>query len=163
MNFSYFDQFKDMEVDLTPYLSGVTPDYKFSNRQPVKTTVKNLFEKYSLNFDYTKNVDFIYKYTIEEGDAPDVVSFKNYETVDFWWLIFVFNNIQNPFLEWPLSHEQINQLSDTLFEKENKFTRNTYYELLFEKNESLREIILPSPSIITEIVWGYQQQIIENT
>jgi len=40
-------------------------------------------------------------YRIEEGDLirPDLISYKIYGTINFWWLIMMFNNIHDVFNE----------------------------------------------------------------
>lgn len=161
MNFSYFDQFQDIEIDLGPYISSISNGYTLSNRQPVKTKIKNLFTKYDLILNLRQNINFFEKYEIPEDELPEVTSFKKYQTTDFWWLVLVFNKIENPFLEWPLTQEQINKMADYLFETEGKYTRKTYYEFLFERNESKRSILLPLPTILNEIVWLYQSKLLE--
>lgn len=36
-------------------------------------------------------------YTIVSNDNWPLISYKNYNTVDLWWLVCKFNNIVNPF------------------------------------------------------------------
>lgn len=37
-------------------------------------------------------------YRVVAGDLkrPDLISYKCYGTVDFWWILMIFNNIENP-------------------------------------------------------------------
>ena len=39
-------------------------------------------------------------YRIVEADVmrPDMISYKCYNTVDLWWLLMVYNNIENPLM-----------------------------------------------------------------
>jgi len=37
--------------------------------------------------------------TAEEEGRPDLISYRYYDTVEYWWLICVANDIQCPFLE----------------------------------------------------------------
>lgn len=41
------------------------------------------------------------RYRVSEQDLmrPDLISYKVYGTVNYWWVILVINNIQNPFLD----------------------------------------------------------------
>lgn len=162
MNFSYFDQFPDIEIDMSDYLKNVsgTGQYLFSNIQPVKTNIKNLFVKYELALDFKKNIDQIQRYTINEFELPDVVSYKNFGTIDFWWMVLVFNDIKNPLKDWPVSQDQLSVLTEYAYETEGKYPRTTYYQFLFEANEAKRNILLPKPSALQEIIWAYQQQIL---
>ena len=40
-------------------------------------------------------------YRVEVIDLlrPDLISYKVYGTVDFWWIILLVNNIENPFVD----------------------------------------------------------------
>lgn len=45
-------------------------------------------------------------YRIEDGDTPEIISFKMYGTTDYNWAIMHINGIANIQQEWPLSEEQ---------------------------------------------------------
>jgi nucleoid-associated protein YgaU len=56
---------------------------------------KNIFFKSSSNIS---ELDDVYKpYTVMDGDTWTLISHKMYKTVELWWFICKFNNIQNPF------------------------------------------------------------------
>jgi len=40
-------------------------------------------------------------YTVKEDDLsrPDLISFKTYSTVNYWWLICYVNEVHNPFVD----------------------------------------------------------------
>ena len=40
--------------------------------------------------------NFFTKYVIRFGDTWPLVSYRNYKTPNFWWLILLANNINNP-------------------------------------------------------------------
>lgn len=55
----------------------------------------------SINFS---NIEFFDKslyteYLVQETDCWTNISYKNYGTIELWWLIAKFNNIKNPFTE----------------------------------------------------------------
>jgi hypothetical protein len=53
-------------------------------------------------------------YTVEEGErAEDVANFY-YGSVDYVWLVYMANNIIDPYHEWPLNTQEFN---DMLIEK----------------------------------------------
>jgi len=41
----------------------------------------------------------IYRITSEDMMRPDLISEKAYGTVNFWWVILAFNDIENPLVE----------------------------------------------------------------
>tara|TARA_B100001113_G_C21114992_1_gene624960 strand:+ start:1135 stop:1671 length:537 start_codon:yes stop_codon:yes gene_type:complete len=49
-----------------------------------------------------------YDYTIEDGMRPDQVASYYYGSSEFVWLIFLANEIVDPFYSWPLTQNQLN-------------------------------------------------------
>lgn len=159
-NFNYFDQFKDMEIDLTEYLiEASTPEYqlKFSNLQPVVVTVKNLFEQFQVIDTYKRDAATFIKYSVQDNERIENVSEKFYSSPDFWWILCIFNEIRNPFYDLPLSENQIIQLAKRLGDEERKYPEKVYYKLIFNKNEDRREINIPKPSLIGSVVWDFRK------
>jgi uncharacterized ubiquitin-like protein YukD len=163
-NFDYFDQFSDFEIDLTKYLEYYsTSDYtlKFSNLQPTKTTIKNLFDTFAVTIDYAKNRFSLFEYEILEGELPSYVSYKNFNTNEFWWLIFLLNNIKNPFTEWPLTQVQLNEYTEMLYRDQGKYSKEFYYQYLFTENEKKRVIKLPYQTQLIDVISQFRKAILD--
>ena len=74
----------------------------------------NLFQNLSAYIDMidqiSDDVAFYEKYTIMDGERPDVLSYKLYGTIDFYWSFFLLNEklrVQG----WPLTTQQMYSLS----------------------------------------------------
>lgn len=163
-NFSYFDQFKDMEIDLTDYLIRYSSeDYqlKFSNLQPVKVTVKNLFEQFRVIDTYKRDAATFIKYKAQDNERIENISQKFYSTPDFWWVLCVFNDIRNPFFDLPLSEAQIIELARRLGDEEKKYPEQVYYRLIFDKNEDRRELNIPKSELIGAVVWDFRKEMMK--
>ena len=162
-NFDWFDQFAKMKVDLTSYLSDFSTDsytLRFSNMQPAVTKLTSLFDVYRINLDIAANDSNFVPYTIADGDRPDTLSFSNYKTVEFWWLILLVNGMKNPFRDWPLTQDQLNTLVDSRFANEGIYTIQTYYDMLFADNEAKRNIVLPTQSALYDIVYQFRKAVL---
>lgn len=163
--YNYFDQFKDTKVNLTNYLTNLSVsgyDYRFGEKQPVITDLKNLFSHYEVIIEFKKNVDSYIHYLIPEGYTVDRISYDFYETTEFWWIIYIFNNIKNPWLEWPSTQEQLTSFTQLLYNEEGKYSYDTYYKFLQEENEQKKNIIIPKNYAIRDIIWSYRSQILES-
>ena len=159
-NFNYFDQFKDMEIDLTEYLIKASePEYqlKFSNLQPVVVSVKNLFEQFQVIDTYKRDAATFTKYGVQDNERIENVSEKFYATPDFWWILCIFNDIRNPFYDLPLSENQIIQLAKRLGDEERKYPEKVYYKLIFNKNEDRREINIPKAALMGSVIWDFRK------
>lgn len=153
--FSYFDQFMEYQVDLTPYLKNFSTSahsLKFSNKQPNNITIRDIFTKVIVEIDYKKYASNFETYSIKDNEDIFSICYRKYNKIDYWWIIFVLNNIQDPLRDWPFMHEEVIKLASILYEKEGKYTLDAYYNLLFERNEKKRIIILPDMSTIREML-----------
>jgi len=45
-------------------------------------------------------------YRIPSGDTPEMVSFRFYDTVDYYWVVLLMNNIKDRFYDWPKTEHQ---------------------------------------------------------
>ena len=54
--------------------------------------------------DYIKNNGSIFaKYSVPDGETPEMVAFFLYKDVAYHWIILLFNQIINTYYDWPLS------------------------------------------------------------
>ena len=44
---------------------------------------------------------FFVRYDIQDGDRPDIIADKIYNDSEYSWVVLLFNNIVNPYEEWP--------------------------------------------------------------
>lgn len=164
MEFSYFDQYFDIEIDLTDYLIKLSDaggeNYALNNLQPVKVSIKNLFTHYNIIFDYKRNVNLILRYDVLDNESMELVSYKTYGTVEYWWIVALFNDIKNPFKDWPLSVDNVKQVASNLFQNEGKYSMDTYLTYINDMNDDKKQIILPKPDTLKDIIWKYRQSIL---
>ena len=45
-------------------------------------------------------------YRIPSGDTPEMVSFRFYDPVDYYWVVLLMNNIKDRFYDWPKTEHQ---------------------------------------------------------
>jgi hypothetical protein len=61
------------------------------------------------------NVDKTYvfqTYKITEGQTPESVAAEIYKEANYHWTILIINDIVNPYLDWPLSDEELTEYVD---------------------------------------------------
>jgi len=67
-------------------------------------------------------------YTIQAGETPDEVSYLYYGTVDYTWMIYLANNMIDPYKDWPLNdNELIEYIADKYKDEYEASTGNTSY------------------------------------
>ncbi len=57
-------------------------------------------------FKRAKNIDTIfYKYRIKDGERPDTIAYNYYGDPEYFWVVFIVNDIVDPYYEWPMSQQ----------------------------------------------------------
>lgn len=67
------------------------------------TAVTNLIAKVKFDESVTKNLATFYPYTIKEGERADQIAQSYYEDASYDWIIYLGNDIADPYHDWPKS------------------------------------------------------------
>ena len=52
------------------------------------------------------NTSLFYTYNIQEGDTPEMIASKYYGDAELHWIVLIFNEIIDPFYDWPMHYQQ---------------------------------------------------------
>lgn len=151
---------------------------------PKNSSVKliaDFFTRVKVSERYIQNTAILVPYEIQEGETPELVSYKFYETPFYHWVILICNNIVDPRQEWPLSENQLKKYIEMQYPGQNFYDiyeyRNTetgyvedydveklaqeiiqpisILEYETEKNEAKRNIRILQPVFINEFTRYY--------
>ena len=61
-------------------------------------------------------------YDVQDGQRPEHISYDVYDTVDYYWVILLCNQIIDPYHDWPKSNIDL-----------NNFAKQRYGELNLQK------------------------------
>ena len=87
----YFNDFPQIQYD--PTGSG-----NYITIQDIMTRIKVR--------DYIKNnASFFAKYSVPDGDTPEIVAYNIYGDSTYHWILLLFNQIINTYYDWPLSRK----------------------------------------------------------
>lgn len=70
---------------------------------------RNLLARPIIKTKILANPTLIYDYTIQDGQRPDQIADAYYGNVNFVWLVFLVNNIVDPYYDWPLTSNQFKE------------------------------------------------------
>jgi hypothetical protein len=76
-----------------------------TNRRHIATDITRRFKVE--NIIKSPNLIF-YDYMIKDRDRPDIIADKYYGDSTLDWLVFIVNNIFDPYFQWPLNDKQFN-------------------------------------------------------
>ncbi len=81
--------------------------------------VTNLTFKFKFNDTFKENSVVYYDYIIPEGETPEILASKFYNSPERHWIILMLNNIVNPLLDWPMSYYSLNKYIDLKYSANN--------------------------------------------
>jgi len=67
------------------------------------TTIQDIMTRIKVR-DYIKNNGSLFsKYSVPDGETPEMVAFFLYNDGNYHWILLLFNQITNTYYDWPLS------------------------------------------------------------
>lgn len=87
----------------------ITPD---QNGNAILMT--NIMSRNNLISELQNNPMLFYKYSVQDGDTPEIVAEKYYEDPYRYWVVLLANQLLDPLWDWPLKY---NDLIDYIISK----------------------------------------------
>jgi hypothetical protein len=83
------------------------PNITVTDNNNNSVVMKNLLVRTQLLPELNKNPLLFYKYSIQEGDTPEIIADKYYgDSYRFWMVLYGNSNIQDPQFDWALTSSQ---------------------------------------------------------
>lgn len=79
------------------------PTITYEGREVKDITRRNQFVKL-----VTSNPLLYMPYTVKEGQRPEDIANFYYGSTDYTWLVYISNNIIDPYHEWPMAERDFN-------------------------------------------------------
>jgi hypothetical protein len=79
-----------------------------NNNRPVVIT--DFLRRIAISDKFRENSVVLEDYFIQDGETPEQVSYKIYDTPSYHWVILMVNDITNPREEWPITDSKITDL-----------------------------------------------------
>jgi Base plate wedge protein 53 len=81
--------------------------YTFNFKEQNPDIVTNIFSRVRMRTEVLQNSLSYYKYQVQDGDTPEIVSYKEYGSPDYHWIICLVNNMSDPLFEFPLEESSL--------------------------------------------------------
>lgn len=122
------------------YFSQV-PLVEYGNLETANSTVvlTNLMTRSAFLKEIVENTSLFYDYEVKDGETSEIIADKLYGSADRAWIVLLFNNLMNPYYDFPLISEQLNDLVEskygttvavaqsTIHHYEERITRTVFY------------------------------------
>jgi len=74
--------------------------------------VTNIMTRFRIQENLKENAAVYYTYDISDGDTPEILAAKLYDSPEKHWMILFMNDIVDPQYDWPLSFGQLTSYID---------------------------------------------------
>lgn len=127
-------------------------EYNFDG---TKRDIKNLFNKlYLQGLRHETDPTYFTEYTIQEGETPEMVAYKFYGNVDYWWIVCMTNGIEDVFYDWPMTLSDIRAYSDEML-KDYPNDERYNIENLITENDNKRFIRVLRETYLNRLISEY--------
>jgi hypothetical protein len=75
-------------------------------RDGVTNLVTNLLTRIATVKGEIDTSALYYEYVIKDGDTPEIIASKYYGDAELHWVVLIFNDIIDPFYDWPMEYRQ---------------------------------------------------------
>ena len=70
--------------------------------------VKDITRRNSFTAIFADNTSLYLPFTVREGERPEDIANYYYGSTDYTWLVYMANNIIDPYLQWPMAEADFN-------------------------------------------------------
>lgn len=112
--------------------------YSFDTQQIDPKQVINIFQKSVILKELLENTSVFYEYSVQDGDTPESIADKLYKDPFRAWIVLLFNQINNPYYEFPLDNLSL-----------DKYIANKYNQTVGQSRSSIHHYEKESISTYT--------------
>jgi hypothetical protein len=76
----------------------------------------NIMSRFKFEDKFKENTVVYYDYTISDGETPEMIADKIYDSSERHWIILNLNDIVNPYLDWPMDSNSLIKFIDKKYE-----------------------------------------------
>lgn len=133
---TYFEQ-----LPLTPYTD-------FSNNQRNGVLLTNIMARSTFLTEILENSSVFYEYQVKDDETAEIIADKLYGDPNRHWIVLMFNQIVNPFYEFPLSVERLEDLIRKKYNQTVEESQTTIHH--YERRISKSTLLNGSPQATSE-------------
>ena len=121
------------------------------NKLPLLLT--NVTARYKIRDELKQRAAIFYNYTVKEQDTPSSIAFKYYDDETLDWVIFLINDIIDPYYDWPLSYNSFNEYMRSLYGSVDraKATVYEYRKILNDRSVLIDGTVIPKRTVVVDL------------
>ena len=138
---AYFENFQNISYDTVG-----NKNYK---------TIKDILTRVKVRDNLKGSLSIFEKYDIKDGETPEALAFEKYGSTNLHWILLLFNEIVDPYYDWPLSVKDLEK-----FVKEKYADPNGahHYKIAQSSGATSKFIRVASTVVGSEVVTNYEHE-----
>lgn len=116
-------------------------------------SIRNLF--YKFNFVEDIPIEYLYNYTIKDGESLETISFMEYNDPSLWWLLAIINDMRDIIFDMPLDSISLKKIATDQSTIDNVLDLNlfsTNYDILEAENDNKRIIKILKNKYLSDVL-----------
>lgn len=99
-----------------PFYFRAFPKTQYSLKKNKNTELlTNVTLRYKVKNSIKDRTALYYDYVIQDSDRPDIIAEKYYGDSTLDWILFITNDIVDPYYDWPLNEEGFNDYMTSIY------------------------------------------------
>tara|TARA_Y100000310_G_scaffold297419_1_gene330422 strand:+ start:7712 stop:8602 length:891 start_codon:yes stop_codon:yes gene_type:complete len=80
------------------------------NKDENTKVVVDILRRVAFTENFRNDFNSFHEYIVKDGETPEIVSYNLYGESGFHWILLLLNEMENPYFDWPLSEESLNNV-----------------------------------------------------
>ena len=120
------------------------------NNNPLLLT--NITLRFKVRETLKTKVAIYYDYVVKDSDRPDLIAYKYYEDETLDWVLFLINDIVDPYYDWPMDQRTFNNYMKSLYGSVDsaKSTVFEYRKILNDTGHLIDGTIIPKRTVVVD-------------
>jgi hypothetical protein len=110
---AYFNRFP-----LTAYLANNRIDFSIVTDITKRVAVRNEIKENYTVYD---------EYDVLDGETPEVVAYRLYDTTEYHWIILLLNDMIDPRYDWPLTVQSVRKFTESKYGADDANVYGTHH------------------------------------
>lgn len=111
---------------------------KFPTISYANNVVNNIITKIQISKTSLKDTRLYHPYTLREGERADVLAQNYYGDSRYSWMIYLVNNIVDPYFQWPMNDQEFSSFINKKYGSMEKAIKNiAFYRVEYEQDDRM--------------------------
>lgn len=116
----------------------------------------NLMARASVMPEFLKSPSIYYKYSIQEGDTPEIIAAKYYNDSYRYWIVLFTNQLLDPQWDWPLTGQTFENYMIKKYSEVNPKNVVHHYEKTIKQYNTASMITTENTVVIDDVDYQIQ-------